>query len=395
MGSTRATAVRGVAAVFFVHGFLFASWVAHIPQVKAHLGIGLGALGLALLGSPIGSILAMAVAGWLIPHVGSRRVLRIAMVGDCLAGPLLGEAASLALFFLAYMLWGAFQGTLDVAMNTQGITVERAQGRPVMSMFHGSWSLGTLVGAGIGTVAVALHVTLASQLLVSGVLSLTVLTLLTRSLPADDRREPHEPSLSAGRSRTLWLSVAFVVLCAVVLADSLCEGAAADWSAVYLRSSLQASGGVPGLGYTFFALAMVGTRFAGRRLFSKWKRIEVLVVLAAASTVGFSAGLIVHDATLSLIGFVLLGVGCALVIPTTYSAVGELVPTNPGRGIALISGIGWFGFVAGPPLIGQVASATSLRLALIIVPVCTALIAGLVAFTGALRVPPRGHTDEG
>ena len=109
---------------------LFASWVAHIPQVRAHLGVGLGLLGVGLLGAPIGSILAMSAAGYLVPRVGSRRVLRTGMIGYCLAGSLLGLAKSLIAFFLVFMLWGLFQGTLEVAMNTQGVAVESLNSVP-------------------------------------------------------------------------------------------------------------------------------------------------------------------------------------------------------------------------------------------------------------------------
>ena len=151
----------------------------------------------------------------------------------------------------------------------------------------------------------------------------------------------------------------------IALADMLCEGAAADWSAVYLRSSLNASGVILGLAYTLYSLVMVTTRFAGTRLLARWPRHHVLPSLTALATVGFAVGLAAHDTAITLMAFCCLGAGCALVIPTTYSTVGETTSANPGRAVALVSGIGWVGFVAGPPLIGQIASATSLRFALI------------------------------
>ena len=386
----RITTVYGVTAVFFVHGLLFASWVAHIPQVKAHLGIGLGLLGVALLGAPIGSILAMSAAGYLVPRLGSRRLLRTGMIGYCLAGALLGVAGDLPAFFLVFMLWGFFQGTLEVAMNTQGVAVESAQRRPVMPMFHGSWSLGALVGAGIGTAAVALGVSLTSQLLVLGVISLAALTILTSQLLPDDRTNLDHTSVAEHRLGRGWLTAALLILCVIALADMLCEGAAADWSAVYLRSSLRASGVILGLAYTLYSLVMVTTRFAGTRLLARWPRHHVLPSLTTLATVGFAVGLAAHDTAITLLGFCCLGAGCALVIPTTYSTVGETTPANPGRAVALVSGIGWIGFVAGPPLIGQIASATSLRFALTIIPVLTALITGLMIATGAFTTGPNG-----
>lgn len=392
--SGRTTPVLGVTSVFFTHGLLFASWVAHIPRVEAHLRIDLGQLGIALLGAPVGSILAMAGAGWLVPRLGSRRVLRVGMVGYCLAGALLGLAESFLAFFLLYMVWGLFQGTLEVAMNTQGVAVESRQGRPVMASFHGSWSLGALAGAGIGTAAVALDVSLTSQLLVLGSVTLAVLTVLTRRLLPSDRNDPGHglglaPSLAKRHRPGRWLTAALVALCVVALADMLCEGAAADWSAVYLRSSLHASGAIPGLGYTLYSLAMVATRFAGGRLLAKWETHRVLPVLTALATVGFAAGLAARDTSLMLVAFCGLGVGCALVIPTTYSRVGEIASANPGRGVALVSGIGWIGFVAGPPLIGQVAAATSLRFAS-----SSSLCSPLSSPRCWRRAPPLGHGEE-
>jgi MFS family permease len=392
----RITAAHGVTAVFFVHGMLFASWVAHIPQVKVHLGIGLGLLGVALLGAPIGSILAMTAAGYLVPRLGSRRVLRSGIIGYCLAGALLGVAGNLIVFCVVFMLWGVFQGTLEVAMNTQGVAVEGAQGRPVMPVFHGSWSLGALVGAGLGTVAVTLGVSLTGQLLVLGVISLAALAGLTSGLLPDQNTTDHTSAAERGADRGWW-TPALLILCAVALADMFCEGAAADWSAVYLHSSLAASGITVGLGYTLYSLVMVGTRFAGRRVLARWQRHRVLPSLTALATVGFAVGLAAHDTAVTLIAFCCLGAGCALVIPTTYSTVGEMASSSPGRAVALVSGVGWIGFVAGPPVIGLMASATSLRFALTIVPVLTALITGLLivspVFTGS-EAPDRTPQDR-
>jgi predicted MFS family arabinose efflux permease len=316
------------------------------------------------------------------------------MIGYCLAGALLGVAGNLVAFFLVFMLWGLFQGTLEVAMNTQGVAVETAQRRPVMTVFHGAWSLGALAGASIGTVAVALGVPLTSQLLVLGAISLAALTVLTTGLLPNDRNTHDHAVVTEPRPGRSWLTAAVLVLCVVALADMLCEGAAADWSAVYLRSSLNASGVTLGLAYTLYSLVMVTTRFAGSRLLAKWPKHRVLPGLTALATVGFAIGLAAHDTAITLIAFCCLGAGCALVIPTTYSTVGEMASANPGRAVALVSGIGWVGFVAGPPLIGQIASATSLRTALIAIPVLTAIITALMVTTGVFT-PGSRRTLQG
>src|SRR3984957_4703312 len=173
-----------VTTVFVVHGLLFASWTAHIPDVKAHLGLTDGTLGFALLGAPVGSVIAMIAASWLLPRVGSRRIVQVALVGYCAAGPLVGLTGSLPALFAALFVWGAFQGTLDVAMNTQGIAVERSGRRALMSGLHGSWSIGSFAGAGIGALAVSAGLGLTPQLLVLGTAARLVAGLLTvRMLP--------------------------------------------------------------------------------------------------------------------------------------------------------------------------------------------------------------------
>ena len=173
-----------VTAVFVVHGMLFASWTAHIPGVQDRLGLTYGTLGIALLGAPAGSICAMIASSYLIPQLGSRRVVQIALVGYCATGPVVGICASLPALMGALLMWGAFQGSLDVAMNTQGITVERASHRMLMSGLHGSWSIGSFIGAGIGALAVGAGIALSPQLLALGTLALLAAGLLTaRMLP--------------------------------------------------------------------------------------------------------------------------------------------------------------------------------------------------------------------
>jgi len=148
---------------FFSHGLLFASWAAHIPGVKAHLGLSDAALGSVLLCTPVGSVCAMMLIGRLLPKLGSRQLVRISLVGYCAAGPLVGLAADPLELAGTLFAWGAFQGALDVSMNTQAVAVEKVQMRPLMSTFHGAWSIGALNGAALGAAAVAAHLTPGSQ----------------------------------------------------------------------------------------------------------------------------------------------------------------------------------------------------------------------------------------
>jgi MFS family permease len=396
-GDATTRAQRGATVAAFVsHGLLFASWSAHIPQVKHHIGLTDGSLGLALLGAPVGSVAAMLVVARVLPLLGSKRMVQISLLGYSLAGPLVGLAGSLPALFAALFAWGAFQGTLDVSMNTQAVTVERAAGRPLMSGFHACWSIGAFAGAGIGALGVAAGLSLTRQLLVLAVPVLLIAGWLTTRMLEDPAALAHSHPQPAGRSRgsgdghpagrvPIRLSRPVLILGAIAFASMLCEGASADWASVYLRGSIHVGAAAAGLGYTVFALAMVIVRLSGNRLLRRFRRERLLPALAAVATMGFAAGLLADRSATVIAGFGCLGIGLALVIPTVNSAAGRLPGVSSGTAIAMVSAWGWAGFVFGPPIIGQLASATSLTAALGVLPVLTGCIVAGTARAHALR----------
>jgi MFS family permease len=395
--STRHWPRIAVTGVFVVHGLLFASWTAHIPHVKAQLGLTDATLGFALVGGPVGSVCAMVVSAYLLPRLGSRRIVQIALVGYCAAGPLVGLTGSLPALLGALFVWGAFQGSLDVAMNTQAITVERAGRRVLMSGLHGSWSIGSFAGAGVGALAVGAGITLTSQLLVLGTLALLVAGLLTtRMLP--DAAAQHGAAKAADgsdrRSTTVsrW-SGGMALLSTIAFASMLCEGATANWSAVYLAGSLHAAGAESGLGYATFALAMVTIRLSGNRLLTRYRPDRLLPTLAVLATVGFAVGLLIGRPVAALAGFACLGVGLASVVPAVFSAAGRIPGLHAGTAVATVSACGWAGFVCGPPLIGRLASLSSLPIALFLLPALTGFIVIGTSIARTLKPQPgtNGH----
>lgn len=384
-----------VTVVFVVHGLLFASWTAHIPDVKAHLALTDGTLGFALLGAPVGSVTAMVASAYLLPKLGSRRIVQIALLGYCAAGPFVGLTATLPALFGALFAWGAFQGTLDVAMNTQAIAIERAGRRVLMSGLHGSWSIGSFVGAGIGALAVGAGVTLSAQLLILGTLALLAAGLLTtRMLPDAGDQQSSAADSRAGNQRprtaSRW-SGGMVLLGAIAFASMLCEGATADWASVYLSGTLHTTGVVPGLGYAAFSLAMVTVRLSGNRLLTRYRPNRLLPALAVVATIGFTAGLLTGRPAAALAGFASLGIGLASVVPAVFSAAGHITGLHPGTAVATASACGWAGFVCGPPLIGQIASLTSLPAALGLLPLLTVFIVVGTSLARALKTPPQHH----
>ncbi|HEV3211976.1 MAG TPA: MFS transporter [Acidimicrobiales bacterium] len=372
--------------MFFVQGFLFASWTAHIPQLRQHLGLSDGRLGLALLGAPIGSVLALVVAARILPRLGSQPLVRIALLGYCVSGPFVGLTGSVGTFFVAFSVWGFFQGMLDVSMNTQAIAVERFSGRLLMPGFHGSWSSGALAGAVIGAGAVGVGVSLSEQLLILAVPCFLVVGWLTTRMIPDQRADEDPGSSSEGGAEGHGvLQIELMILGGIAFACMLCEGAAADWGAVYLHDSLHTVPFVAGMGFATFALAMLAVRLSGNRLFTKFDAHRLLPILATVATLGFVAGLVIARPVSMLVGFALLGLGLGSVVPMTLRAAGAVGNVSTGSAVATVAGCGWAGFVVGPVLIVAIASSTTLHAALFLIPVLTGIVAVGTGTAKAIR----------
>jgi len=324
-------------------------------------------------------------------------------VGYCATGPVTGISPSLITLMGALFVWGAFQGSLDVAMNTQGITVERAGHRMLMSGLHGSWSAGSFVGAGIGALAAGAGIALSPQLLVLGTLALLAAGLLTVRMLPDAAGRPSalgRPSAAGPRPAgqgpeppvSRW-SGGMLLLGVIAFACMLCEGAAANWASVYLSGPLHAAGAVPGLGYTAFAFAMLTVRLSGNRLLSRYRPDRLLPALALVATAGFTAALLISQPAAALAGFTCLGIGLASVVPAVFSAAGRIPGLHAGTSVATASACGWAGYVCGPPLIGRLAALTSLPTALGLLPVLTAFIVIATSTAHALK-PGHQHHDR-
>lgn len=359
-----------VTAAFVAHAVLFSSWAAHIPHVKAELGLSDAALGTALFGAPLGSVAATILSHWALPRWGSHRVVPLTVAGYAVAGTTVGLAGSGAWLFLALALWGFFQGALDVAMNTQAATVERLARTPIMARFHGMWSVGALVGAMIGAACVGAGVSLTVQLGVAGLVVLIVVEALTRRLIADEAAAPASWS-GAGRRRRAWMTPTVAVLAAVAFASFLCEGAATDWSATYVRDVVGAGPGVAACSYAAYTLTMVVARFGAMRLHARVSSRALLPALALLAAAAMGVTLAADDPVVSVVGFAFLGAGVALLVPTAFSAAYSA--TEAGSAIALVAATGWVGYLLGPPLIGHLAGWFGLSAALVTIPVVMAV----------------------
>ena len=349
-----------VLTIFFVNGATIASWVPHIPLVQEKLGLSEGLLGLALLGVALGAVFSLTLSGWLIARFGSRAVTSVSTVAFCLSLPPLVLAPSFTLLVLALIFFGLCNGAMDVAMNTQAVAVEGRYGKPIMSSFHGFFSLGGLFGAGVGGlvlgggVSPVVHTTSASLLfLVAGAFALRY--LLPKSAESTDAAEG--PAFVLPRGSLLGLGLlAFVVFVG--------EGAMADWSAVYLRNSLGTSTGLAAAGFAAFSLMMATGRLTGDAIVKRLGPTLTVRLGALVAGAGLGLSLLIGQPLAAIIGFGCVGLGLANLIPVFFSAAGRTKGVAPGTGIAAVATLGYLGWLAGPPLIGFAAELVTLAGAL-------------------------------
>jgi len=249
-----------------------------------------------------------------------------------------GFSTSLVTFFLAFLLWGVFQGSLDVSMNAQAIAVEGRMGRRLMPGFHGSWSMGSLAGAGVGVLGSSGLVAERATPDFRGALSLRVGWLSTQMIPDDQARV--ERLLGADRESSLESPAeSDCGVAAIAFADMFCEGAVADWTAVYLHGTLHTSAVVAGLGYAAYLLIMMTVRLLGNKVMNRFASTWRLPLLAIVGSVGLGVGLIINRPASVLVGFMCLGAGLALVVPMVFSACGHIPNVHPGTAVATVVGV--------------------------------------------------------
>jgi MFS family permease len=378
-GSGLGPARRAVSLCFLLNGVVIASWLPHIPDLKSRLAIGDGALGLLLLAMAAGAIAALPTAGWLIDRMGSRVVtatsaaaLSLAVVPPVLSPSVATSAAALALL-------GACNATLDVAMNAQGVMVEHGYGRPIMSSFHALFSLGGLLGAGGAAAIMAAGLSATTHVIAVALLSLAAVGVAARSLMPAPRMRDRGGSVFVLPPSAL-LGLGLLTFCAL-----LAEGAVGDWSAVYLRDSLGTTPAAAAFGFAAFSLAMTLGRLAGDSLARRLGGRRLLRLSGALAAGGLCLALLLGQPAVALLGFGLVGLGVANLIPVLFSAAGRARGMKAGTAIAAVATTGYCGYLAGPLLIGLAADAAGLPAALGIVCAACALVATGAAFIS----PPR------
>jgi MFS family permease len=371
-GAARPFAARvGVAAVFFLNGFGYGSWVPRIAEIKTRLDLNDGPLGLALFMAAVGALIAMPLAGAAAHRFGSRRASALTVVLFGLALPFLALAPGWLALGLALLFLGAATGALDVSMNSQGVAVEKHYWRPIMSSLHGMFSLGAMAGAGAAGLIAGTGIGLLPHFIGIGALvALVGLAACRPMLPASAEAGAAGPGFA-------WPSAAILLPGIVALAGLLSEGAMADWSSVYLNASLGAGTTLAAVAFAAFSLMMAAGRFSGDRLVARLGGDRVVRAGGALAAIGLGLTLAIGHQYLAVIGFGLVGAGLSCVFPVVLSSAARTPDLPPSAAIAAVCTLGYLGFLIGPTAIGGLAELIGLPGALGLVVLLCALIAAL------------------
>ncbi|MEV0388844.1 MFS transporter [Nonomuraea sp. NPDC050643] len=367
--------------LFFLTGAAIGTWTARIPAIKERLGLGEGELSLALLAIALGAMAGMTAVGRLVDRHGSSRVMIPAALlqGLVLVPP--AYAGNLGVLAGTLLLFGIVHGVLDVSMNANAVEVERAHERPIMSSFHAVFSVGGFAGATAGGLFahfdLAPAVTFWSVGTVIAVLAVWAARWALRSAPAGG-------SVTGGRGGRPKGVVFLGVLAFCCLVG---EGAAADWSSVYLREDLNASPGFAAAGYAAFSIMMTAGRLAGDRLAARLGPVTLVRGCGLLAAAGLGLALLVDLPVAGVAGFGLFGAGLSCIVPQVFSAAGHRDPAYAGWALARVASIGYLGFLSGPVFIGGVAELTGL-------PPALAIPALLAAFVALAATALRARTEE-
>lgn len=388
-------AVWSTRIVFAANGGLFATWVSRLPAIRDELGATERGLGFALLFTAVGSLIAMPLSGRMVSAFGARRVMAVCVVVCAVAYPLLGLAPDLVVLSAVLLVLGAGVGVWDVAMNVSAHSVEVRSGRTLMPGFHAGWSIGTVVGAGVGALAAKADVAPAVHFALCSIVVGAITLALLRGMPdrsadetgVDAAGEHHVPARTGAMVRDPRL----IALGVMTFFAAWAEGSANDWLAIMLTDDRDASGAMAALGFAVFAAAMTIGRAAGGGAVDRLGRVRSLRIGAGVTAVGMVVLLTVPVLGFAYLGALLWGLGIAMAFPLAMSAAGE----TPGRGpaaIATVATIAYAGFLVGPPLIGTFATEAGLDRALWVV---VALCLGILVLAGSARDPRVGRATAG
>ena len=345
-----------VSVFFFNQGLAFASWASRIPDIKTTLHLNEAALGSILLALPIGQLCTMPFSGRLVTRFGSKYVLRIAAIGYVLSLTNIGLVNKPWQLVVALTAFGIFGNLCNISVNTQAVHAEMKYERPIMASFHGIWSTAGFTGALIGSLMMKLDIKPYYHFWIIAVFGISMVLVFNRFLLLT----PTSKSASSF-TRFKWPHGSLLMLGVIAFCCLSAEGCMFDWSGVYFKQVVKAEGSLISLGYASFMIMMATGRFTGDSLAQKFGRKKMVQLSGILIFFGMMIAVVFPYLVSATIGFLIIGFGVSSIIPLMYSTAGKVKEVASGIAIATVSGIGFFGFLMGPPLIGYIAQLAGLQ----------------------------------
>ncbi|WP_159799875.1 MFS transporter [Flavobacterium sp. MK4S-17] len=358
-----------VSLFYFSMGLTFATWASRIPDIKEKLGLSEAELGTVLFAIPLGQLLMMPFSGRIVVRYGSSKTVVVGIIFYMLAMVTLGFADEVWQLMLSLFFFGIFSNFTNISVNTQGILTEAIFRRPIMSSFHGAWSLAGFTGALIGLLMMNFSVRpLYHFAIVAAVLYVNIYAnfrYLVKTRPAKPKKVEEE------RKRSLLpkLNPALAWLGVIGFCSMVSEGIMFDWSGVYFKDVVKAPESLVILGYTSFMIMMATGRFIGDKVTTRFGRKKVLAFSGVLISGGMYIAVLFPYVVPSAIGFMLVGLGVSTVVPGVYSLAGRTPGIEPSQALTAVSSISFLGFLLGPPVIGYIAHAVGLKMSFAIVGV--------------------------
>ncbi|WP_036602854.1 MFS transporter [Olivibacter sitiensis] len=363
-----------VSLFYFCQGFAFASWASRIPDIKSSLHLSDGQLGSILLALPLGQLLTMALSGQLVARYGSKMVLTLSVPLYGLALTNLGLATQAWHLALCLLLFGVIGNMCNISLNTQGVAAEKFYGRPIMSSFHGAWSIAGFSGALMGLLMMNLHFKPYAHFWVIAVFVFINTALNFRYLIAGVDPQPAGKRKFFSRPEGVLLQLGIIGFCSMAA-----EGAMFDWSGVYFKDIVKAPRSLVVLGYASFMVMMATGRFLGDGMITRFGRKRVLQICGLLISIGMFTAVLLPYLPTATIGFMMVGLGVSCMVPSVYSLAGQNKTVSAGIALAMVSSVSYLGFLIGPPLIGYIAEMANLRYSYAVIGMAGMLVTLLVS----------------
>jgi len=361
------SARRALTGMFLASGLTLASFLSRIPSVQENLELPAATLGLVLPALSVGVVAGLLLAGRVIGRTGSRRLMLAGVSTAAVTLPLTSLAAGPLPLAFTLLLLGLGAASMDVGMNAQGIGVERSYGRSILVGMHAAWSVGTLIGALVGSLAIASGVPIWAHLAMVALLVATIGITALRRLDVDDRVSATTPARFALPRGPLF------PLAMVAFASILGESTAGYWAGIHLRDTIAVTPDRIGWAFVAHTAGMVGARLIGDRLVGRFGRHAVIRGSGLVAGAGFLVVATVPVLLAGVFGFLLVGLGLGSLVPLAFASAGRLAAT-PGEGVAAVLAVGYLAFLVGPPVIGALADTIGLPAGFASVAVVIALL---------------------